>query len=121
MAFEKEAGLFVDGVFEIVIVAVFGAMLTAFVTAFNSLPAGSQSVTVLVEAGAIMFLVSLVYNFIKGMLATIDALISVAGMIVGIIIFGAAIAPISSAALPEVIAYIIAAIVGILVAAYANK
>lgn len=110
--------IFVEGLFEIVIVTILIAMAVAFANAFSSINLGSQSTAILLEYVAFAFIVSLIINFVKGMIVPKEAIVSVAGMATGIIVFGAAITPIAPQAIGEMISYIVAAIFGIILGAW---
>ena len=106
--------IFFEGLVEIVFVTILIALAVAFVNAFNSTNFGSQSAAIILEYVALAFIASLIINFVKGMIVPAEAIVSVAGMAAGIIIFGTAVTPIAPQAIGEMIVYIVAAVLGIL-------
>lgn len=112
---EKEVfGWLIDGFLEIIFVAITGSVLTAFIGAFSEMPIGSTSVSTLIEAGLIVYIGAIIYNFLKGLFSKGQAITSISGMILGILLLGTSTSLISATATPEIIAYIVAAIMGII-------
>ncbi len=114
----KYGGIFFEGFFEILFVAIISVMAVGFINAFNGIPGGTQSVNLIVEYTGLVFFASLVVNFIKGVVASFEAFITVLGLIAGLWVLGGAVAAIAPSSILEVIVYIIAAIIGIGVGAY---
>ena len=110
----KYVGIFFEGLIEIVFVTILIALAVAFVNVFIQLNLGSQSTEIIIEYVAFAFIASLIINFIKGMIVPTESVVSIVGMIVGIIVFGAAVTPIAPQAIGGMISYIVAAIIGII-------
>lgn len=101
---------FVEGLVEPISVAVISSLVVAFANALENLPGASPEI--LLEYMGCVFLITLAVNFFKGLIAPGVAGASAIGMLLGLIFFGSAISGIAPEAAYEIIAYIIAAILG---------
>ncbi len=117
-ALAKYIGIFVEGMVEILLAAIISLMAFAFINAFNGLPEGTQSASLIIEYVVVVFIASLLINFVKGLVASFEAFITVLGMIASLWLFGQAIGAIAPDAVAEIVAYIIAAGLGIVLGAY---
>lgn len=93
---------FSEGMAEIFILAVVFVIEKAF-TSINLLGANWDP---LINSLAIVFIVSLIYNLMKGLLFPFSAAVNIIGMLVGLIVSGAVIWQIAPNAIIELIFYI---------------
>ena len=122
-ALEKEIakyiGIFVEGMIEVLFAAIISLMAITIVNALNYLPSGSSSSpNIILEYVALVVIASIIINFVKGMVVSGEAIVSVAGLIAGLWLFGSIVTSIAPNAIIEVISYIIASIAGIVLGAY---
>ena len=107
---EKYFTEFVEGMIEIVAVVVAAVMLNGFTAV--KLPGLNWEP--LLTYVAIFFIASIIINFIKGWLWPLNAIVNIAGMITMFFLSNGVFWSIAPDAIIEIIAYIIAAVVGIL-------
>lgn len=115
---EKYAGIFFGGLIEIIFVTIIIGFAITTVNAFKGTNIALQVSKLIWEYVTVIFFVSFIINFFKGALSSAESFTSIIGMIAGIILFGNATTSIAPEAIPEMIAYIIAAICGILLHIY---
>lgn len=115
---EKYIGIFFEGLLEIIFVTILLGFAITTANAFNGSDIALQASKLVWEYVTAIFLVSFIINFFKGLLSSAESFTSIIGMMAGVILFGNATTNIAPEAIPEMIAYIIAAICGILLHIY---
>ena len=109
MSIQKTVAEFSEGIAEIFVLAIISVMTKAF----TSIDLPGANWNPLTSSLALVFVFSLIFNFLKGVFVPFQAAVNVAGMLFSLCISAAVIWRIAPDAVTELISYIIAAIIGI--------
>lgn len=111
MTIQRTIAEFSEGMAEIFVVAI----VIVLEKAFTSIPLPGANWGMLTNYIAMVFIISFIWNIIKGIIFPLDAFVNILGMILGLFIAGAVIWQIAPGAVIELVLYIIAAVVGIII------